>query len=136
MLKRLSFTSDSATPFLAPPTPGARTPNDSSPNPRSTSPSYPFPPTPTGAQVERTTLHKSLTSLSALLVALDEYRSLVAGLARAERKVGKLSRELGGTFGDKVEGGARSEVVGESACRVGEGRDEECGKRADMGWTQ
>ena len=119
MLKRLSF-SNPTEPFLVPPSlQAASTPR----TPLSADPSRSAPPSPTQQQgsyfpalpvVERATLHRSLAALSGLLVALDEVRDLAARLAKANKKVGKAQKELASTFGDKVEPGARSDVVGQS----------------------
>lgn len=119
MLKRISFTSSDPPQHL----PLPRTPTLPLHSP-STSPGYngtyfppsdssPLPPE-TLPTVERPTLHKTLASLSELLGALDEYRGALIGKSKAEKKVARLARELGGLYGDKVEGGARSEVIRES----------------------
>jgi hypothetical protein len=123
-LKRLSWnsTGDQQQPHLVPPSgrspqPGTHTPLSYAISPRSapSSPSYPFPIVPAPPvfkpQVERPTLHKSLAALSGLLVALDEYRDLSAASAKAQKKVAKACKEVAATFGDKVEPGARSEVI-------------------------
>ncbi|KAK4703168.1 hypothetical protein P7C70_g3051, partial [Phenoliferia sp. Uapishka_3] len=127
MLKRISFNKEPE-PYLVPPSlqpqynsvaPGSpRTPLPPSPS-RSAPPSpslqnqtqagsyFPIQPT-----VDRPTLHRSLAALSNLLVALDEVRDLAGKTAKANKKVAKAQRELGATFGDKVENGARSDIVG------------------------
>ncbi len=47
-----------------------------------------------GPPFERAELHKSLKSIEALLVSLDEYRDLAARLAKAEKKVAKAAAEV------------------------------------------
>ncbi|GAA5932705.1 hypothetical protein JCM3775_002214 [Rhodotorula graminis] len=90
----------------------------------SSSSAYPFPPQPHPAQappggIDRTTLHKSLAALSALLVALDDLRSLKLQHAKAQRRVAKALKDLAGGFiGDGNKGAApgavRSDVVVEA----------------------
>lgn len=131
MLKRLSFTNQ-AEPYLVPPSlqsqggqspPGSpRTPLSANlpPSPSRSAPSSPsqqpqggsyFPLQPI---VDRPTLHRSLAALSGLLVCLDEVRDLAARIAKANKKAAKAQRDLASTFGDKVENGARSDIVGQS----------------------
>ncbi|KAL8292535.1 hypothetical protein RQP46_001147 [Phenoliferia psychrophenolica] len=123
MMKRLSFSKD-AEPYLVPPSLQGTTPGSPSAAPRTPlsappSPSRSYPPSPTqqGSYfpvqpvVERPTLHKSLAALSGVLVSLDEVRDLVARIGKAQKKLSKSQRELASTFGDKVEPGARSEIV-------------------------
>lgn len=126
-LKRLSWNSstDPAQPNLLPPgtrSPGyAHTPSPQhSPVASPSSPAYPFPTVPaavTRPQVERQTLHRSLSAVSSLLVALDAFREVSLAQAKALKNVAKAERELAMCFGDKVEPGARNDVIGElSSC--------------------
>ncbi|TNY22055.1 hypothetical protein DMC30DRAFT_349622 [Rhodotorula diobovata] len=146
-----TFTGGSAAPdaafLLAPPPPGSSRSKPSSPRssprlspvplPSPRSPGargYPFPTQPTQQHhpqhpqqappggIDRTTLHKSLAALSALLVALDELRDLKSAHAKAEKSVAKALRDLAGGFtGDKSAGGggARSDVVVEALGAAG-----------------
>ncbi|KPV73240.1 uncharacterized protein RHOBADRAFT_55012 [Rhodotorula graminis WP1] len=120
MLKRISGTFGGGTAssdpaFLLAPPPGSRSKPASA---------YPFPPQPHPAQappggIDRTTLHKSLAALSALLVALDDLRSLKLQHAKAQRRVAVALKDLAGGFiGDANKGAppgaARSDVVVEA----------------------
>ncbi|KAM0746114.1 hypothetical protein T439DRAFT_360689 [Meredithblackwellia eburnea MCA 4105] len=128
MLKRLSFNSKDDVSYLIPP---AHQPPSSPSSPSRTSPlpspthlqlqqlqgSY-FPPIPS---ISRPTLHKTLTALTALLVAWDELRDLAASTARAEKRFARALRELGSGFGQasvsasaSVSDGGRGEVVEKS----------------------
>lgn len=90
-------------------------------SPASTGASYPFPYTPAppspsappvSRSIDRSTLHKTLASLSTLLVALDELRETTTARAKAQKKVAKAVRELAGGFSDKAAGeGGKSEVI-------------------------
>ncbi|GAA5820948.1 hypothetical protein JCM11251_001890 [Rhodosporidiobolus azoricus] len=135
MLKRISFQKDKEPAFLIPPgrsaaggssSPSNRSPRLSPssapvqlPQPAPYSPSYPFPhvpppiaPSSAVRALDRATLHKTLASLSALLIALDELRDTTAARARAEKRVVKATKELAGGFTEKTAGsGGRSEVV-------------------------
>ncbi|GAA6038814.1 hypothetical protein JCM8097_002908 [Rhodosporidiobolus ruineniae] len=139
MLKRISgtFTKDgSGDPaFLVPPSragaasssPRSSPTLNSIPLPTSpSSPSYPFPYVPPTAPppgpsrtLDRTVLHKSLASLSALLVALDELRETSSARAKAEKRVAKAVKDLAGGFSEKAAGaGGKSEVVVEALAGV------------------
>lgn len=122
-LKRLSWnrSTDPAHPNLLPP--GARSPSyahtpspQHSPLASPSSPAHPFPNVPAAApksQVERQTLHRSLSAVSSLLVALDAFREVSQAQSKALKNVAKAERELALCFGDKVEPGARNDVIGE-----------------------
>ncbi|ORY76296.1 hypothetical protein BCR35DRAFT_305969 [Leucosporidium creatinivorum] len=121
-LKRLNWnnsSTDPAQPNLLPP--GARSPGyahtpspQQSPGASPSSPAYPFPSIPAAAskpQVERQTLHRSLSAVSSLLVALDALREVSQAQAKALKNVAKAEKELAICFGDKVEPGARNDVI-------------------------
>lgn len=128
MLKRLSGGFNTNEPYLVPPSLQQQAPSQS---PRSRplslppSPARSAPPSPNNAssnqgsyfplvpQVDRPTLHRSLGALSSLLVALDEVRDLAQRTAKAHKRVAKVEREIAASFGDKVENGARNDVIGE-----------------------
>ncbi|GAA5878820.1 hypothetical protein JCM8547_004842 [Rhodosporidiobolus lusitaniae] len=138
MFKRLSFNKeDTSTAYLVPPLasgpsvltkPSPRSsPTFSSsplPNPASpSSPSYPFPYTPASPSIptsaakslDRPVLHKSLASLSALLVALDDYRSTTLARSKATKRLSKAVRDLSSGFTEKQAGKeGKSEVVVEA----------------------
>ncbi|GAA5901446.1 uncharacterized protein JCM6883_000215 [Sporobolomyces salmoneus] len=117
MLKRLSGTfSQSSDQLLLPPSQASPSLNSysapSSPRSlRSVQPQsgsgYPFPSSPTTPTtshpqtagipptIDRSTLHKTLSLLSSLLVALDEMRAASILHSKAEKKVGKALKELG-----------------------------------------
>lgn len=139
-----SFTKDAQPPndlaLLIPPTPGFRTPGFASPRsspkrasfPYDNSSSYPFPiasahpaARSTGAQqdrnvtpnrtIERAVLHKTLTNLSSLLVALDELRDTSQTHSKARKQVAKATRDLADGFKEKSAGaGGKSDEVAEA----------------------
>ncbi|GAA5848612.1 hypothetical protein JCM9279_002717 [Rhodotorula babjevae] len=140
MLKRISgtFASTSSDPaFLLappPPSPGARGSKPASPrssprlsptplaSPRPSSAAsnaYPFPPQPQEHPgIDRATLHKSLAALSALLVALDDLRSLKLQHAKAQRRVAKALKDLAGGFTGDGKGAGASAAVGRARSDV------------------
>lgn len=58
--------------------------------------------------IDRTVLHKTLTNLSALLVALDELRDASQTQSRARKRVAKASRDLAAGF-SSTKGGVGAE---------------------------
>lgn len=68
--------------------------------PTSTTPSA----APSSRALDRPVLHKTLSSLSALLVALDELRDTSQAQSKARKRVAKATRDLAGGFSEKLAG--------------------------------
>ncbi|BGP58212.1 hypothetical protein JCM8202v2_005873 [Rhodotorula sphaerocarpa] len=92
----------SSFPFPAvPPSPLPRTPGPYPAGvPTSTTPSA----APSSRALDRPVLHKTLSSLSALLVALDELRDTSQAHSKARKRVAKATRDLAGGFSEKLAG--------------------------------
>ncbi|GAA6013718.1 hypothetical protein JCM11491_005069 [Sporobolomyces phaffii] len=131
MLKRLSGSfSQSSDQLLLPPvspgfgihSPAAAGSAPSSPHSyRAPTQGYPFPPVhhpsapPSPGAIDRTTLHKTLSLLSALLVALDDLRSASLAHSKAHKRVGKAIKDLGvSAWGDKALKESRDPVLAEA----------------------
>lgn len=125
-------------PALLLPPPGARSPAPLSPRsspslasvplPSPTSPfgsSYPFPSAPPSSgrserggrreeegrkAIDRQALHKTLSSLSNLLIALDDLRETSLARAKAEKRLAKAAREVSSGFGERAGGGRCDEA--------------------------
>jgi hypothetical protein len=140
MLKRLSGTfSQSSDQLLLPPAPispslgfnpssSSSSSAPSSPHSYRSSPSqgYPFPTTTTTTTIattpviDRSTLHKTLSLLSNLLVALDELRSSSLIQCRAEKKLSKALKELGKDAGWSSSGNTLKKSMNQSSSNIRE----------------
>lgn len=60
--------------------------------------------------IDRPALHKTLSSLSNLLVALDDLRETSLARSKAEKRLAKAAREVASGFGEKAQGGRCDEA--------------------------
>ncbi|GAA5871542.1 hypothetical protein JCM3774_006290 [Rhodotorula dairenensis] len=103
------FANSGSYPFPTPLMPRQRTPSPARLTPRPSGftavPLSSAPPSATGERsLERPVLHRTLTNLSALLVALDELRDTTQAQTRARNRVARASRDLATGFSVKGAG--------------------------------